>query len=163
MAGKPIELHVPLSLAPIAARDGMLSVLRRMTGDESHPSLSLYLSDLHVAIKGQIAVPIDIKTQERRGRWECALKISATSDEGFFPTFSGTLSISPVGNRCGLWLMGEYLPPLGVAGELLDATVLRHSAQRSLESLLSHIAVEILEQTNRAESDYQRRSHQTGD
>lgn len=162
MAAKTIELHVPLSLAPLAAREGMIGVLRRMTqaspGGHAQASLSLYLRDLHVAVKGQITVPVDLKVQERRGRWECALEIAAASDEGFFPRFTGTLSISPVGNHCELWLIGEYRPPLGAAGELLDATVLRHSAQRSLESFLSHVAAEIIEHTKNAEADYERRT-----
>lgn len=166
MTGKPIELQVPLALAPLAARDGMMSVLRSMidpSRGDGHQSLSLYLRDLHIAVKGQIAIPVDLKVQEHRGRWECALEISAVADEGFFPTFTGTISISPAGNHCELWLMGEYRPPLGTAGALLDATMLRHAAQRSLESFLSRVATEILEQTKETEASYERRVRRSGD
>lgn len=139
----------------------MIRALRAMAEEpegETHSSLSVYLRDLHVAVKGQVAIPVNVKVEERRGRWECAIEIAAASNEGFFPAFSGTLSISPVGNHCELWMMGEYRPPLGAVGEALDATVLRHAAQRSLKSFLTRIAADTVENTRKAEADYERRT-----
>ena len=73
-------------------------------------------------------------------RWEYALAVRSASDEGFFPTFAGTLSITPVGGTSELWLQGAYKPPFGAIGALLDRTVLRHAAQRSLQSFLLRLA-----------------------
>lgn len=159
MTGKPIEVRVPVALAPLVARQSMLRVLRSISDDFSSKdrwSLTLFLRDLHVAVIGEVAVPIGVSVEERDQRWECALEIHAVANEGFFPTFSGTLSVSPVGTHAELWLMGTYRPPLGALGAFLDNTVLRRAAQRSLSAFLSRIALEMASDVASRERTHER-------
>ena len=75
----------------------------------------------------------------------------------FFHTFEGTLSITPVATHSELWLQGTYDPPFGFFGALLDRTVLRHAARRSLQAFLQRIADDIAERrTRNAKSSTQR-------
>jgi len=53
-----------------------------------------------------------------------------------FPTFAGHLTVSP--NR--LLLEGEYDPPFGRLGLLIDARLLHFIAQRTAQALLARIA-----------------------
>jgi hypothetical protein len=137
----------------------MIRVLRSMSDEiegKERLSLTLFLRDLHVGIIGEVAIPVELAVENRIGRWECGIEIHAVSDEGIFPTFNGNLSISPVGAHCELWLIGEYRPPFGPVGEVVDDTVLRHAAQRSLQAFLSRIAMEILDDVRREESTHRR-------
>ncbi|HEY5339549.1 MAG TPA: hypothetical protein VIK27_00855 [Candidatus Aquilonibacter sp.] len=139
--GKAIALRVPLALAPRVAREAMLRVMRSMSdeGDDDGPlALAVFLHDLHVALIGEFSIPV-------------GLTVRAVADEGFFPTFSGTLSVTPAAMQSELRLEGSYQPPFGSLGSLLDNTVLPHAAQRSLQSLVTHIAMEMLDDARRVE------------
>jgi len=142
MLSRPIELHAALPLASAAARESLLRVMRGISSTSSTDRLALavYLGDLHVAVQGEIRVPVEVSVDDRPVRWEYAIAIRAASDEGFFPTFAGTLSITPVGTQSELWLQGSYQAPFGMIGALLDRTVLRHAAHRSLQSFLQRVA-----------------------
>lgn len=146
MAMRPIELHVQMGLPFSAARESFQSVVRELgeaTGSPERHTLAVYLRDLHVAVRGEIRVPIAMEISERATRFECAIAIRAVSDEGYFPTFEGTLSVGPVGAQSELWLQGAYQPPLGIIGALLDRTLLRNAARRSLQAFLQRIADDI--------------------
>jgi hypothetical protein len=158
MTGRPIELHEPLPVTAQVAVEATMRVLKSMgDGASGQPqSLNVFLHDLHVALVGEVAVPIVVAVEEHPERWESALTVRAASDEGFFPTFTGTLSVSPNGRRCELWLIGEYHPPFGSIGAALDATVLRHAARRSLQALLSRIAADVLEDARETEREHER-------
>ncbi len=146
MATRPIELYVQLALAATAARDSFERVVRelgeRTESPEGH-TLAVYLGDLHVGVRGEIRVPVTMELAERPAHWESRISIRAASDQGFFPTFEGTLSISPVATHSELWLQGAYSPPFGFFGALLDRTLLRNAARRSLQAFLQRIADDI--------------------
>jgi hypothetical protein len=144
MAARSIELHVELPLAFAAARESLQRVASELgQGAPERNSLAVYLSDLHVAVRGEIRVPVAMEISEHPGRFECAISIRAASNEGFFPTFEGTLSMTPVGTHSELWLQGTYRPPFGFIGDVLDRTVLRNAARRSLQAFLQRIAEDI--------------------
>jgi len=143
-----IELHLPIAMAPTAANESLVRVMRALAKPSASPdllTLSLQLTDLHVGIAGEVRMPAQIDIVDRPVRWEFGLSIRAASNDGIFPTFEGTLSLSPVGrNAVELWLQGAYTPPFGAVGTVLDRTVLRHAARRSLESFLQHIADDVI-------------------
>lgn len=146
MAARAIELHVQLPLAFSAARESFQRVVRELgetTGSPGQHTLAVYLRDAHVAVRGEIRVPVTMEIAEHRSRFECAISIRAASDEGYFPTFEGTLSINPLGTQSELWLQGTYQPPLGIVGALLDRMLLRNAARRSLQTFLQRIADDI--------------------
>ncbi len=128
-------------------------------GDESDAggrcALTVFLRDLHLAVIGDVAIPVELDVDARQGRWEASIEIRAVAEEGFFPTFTGTINVTPVGAQSELWLQGVYRPPFGALGGLLDSTVLRHTATRSLQSFLSRVAMEMLDDVRRVEREYE--------
>jgi len=157
--GRPIELYVPMTLAPNAARESMLRVMHALgeaTASSDQLTLAVYLTDLHAAVRGEIRIPVTIDVVDRPVRWEYAVKIRAASDARFFPRFEGTLSITPVGTQSELWLQGTYEPPFGPLGALLDRTVLSHAAKRSLNSFLRRIADDIAGDERATEKQHER-------
>jgi len=64
----------------------------------------------------------------------------AAEHPGLFPTFAGGLEIRPVDGGTELRLEGQYRPPFGIAGRLVDRTVLNRAATASLETLLDDLA-----------------------
>jgi hypothetical protein len=145
MAARPIELHVQLPLAFGAARESMQRVVQGLGqgGSPERHTLAVYLNDIHVAVRGEVRVPVAMEVAQRPARFESAISIRAASNEGYFPTFEGTLSVTPVATHSELWLQGTYQPPLGFIGALLDRTVLRNAARRSLQAFLQRIAEDI--------------------
>lgn len=61
----------------------------------------------------------------------------------FFPTFRGNLAVRPAEEdaRSILELAGTYEPPLGPIGEAIDGAIGNRIAQRSIENLLTEIAL----------------------
>jgi hypothetical protein len=149
MAGS-IAVDVPLALAPQVACESLQRAMQTI-GKSAGPRIefSLFLHDLHVAIAGALNVPVTLDVISAHERAEYTIHIHAAADEGFFPTFAGILRIVPLGHASVLHMEGEYEPPFGAVGALLDKTVLRHAAERSLKSFLERIASDILEATRR--------------
>lgn len=159
MPARSIELGVPLTLAPAAARESLLRVMHALAEETATPdgaTLAVYLRDLHVAVRGEIRIPVAIEVVDRPPRWEYAIKIRAASDRGFFPQFDGTLSVSPIASHSELWLQGTYVPPFGAIGALLDRTLLRGAALRSLRSFLQRIADDVASNERAVESQHER-------
>lgn len=143
MAAHPIELHVQLPLAFAAARESLQRVVHEISQASEGRTLAVYLRDLHVAVQGEISVPVAMEVAEHPSRFESAISIRAVSNQRYFPTFEGTLSVTPVGTQSELWMQGTYRPPFGFVGAVLDRTVLRNAARRSLQAFLQHVAEDI--------------------
>jgi Rrf2 family protein len=68
---------------------------------------------------------------------------------GLFPRFEGKLMLAGLDDeRCELSLSGQYRPPLGKAGQVLDDALLTRVAQATLRSLLRRIARALEEEPN---------------
>ena len=163
MTGTPIELYVSLDLPPVTVRDAAMNVTRAV-GEQEPRYANLALSaELNVPGRGHVSVPIDAKITNRPGRWEAAVRITAAKSENFFPTFDGTLSVTPDGgNNAELWLQGTYVPPGGVLGKGLDATIFRGLAEKSLRDFLNWFAAQVRDEVDRSErerADQARRFH----
>jgi hypothetical protein len=158
MAARPIELHAQLPLPFAAARESLQRVVQELgqPGTSERHSLAVYLRDVHVAVRGEIRVPVAMELAEHPARFESAISIHAASNEGYFPTFEGTLSVTPVGTQSELWLQGSYTPPLGFIGGLLDRTVMRSAARRSLQAFLQHIAEDMTSDEHEREARHAR-------
>jgi hypothetical protein len=159
MTAQPIELYVDLPVNAKLARVSFAQVVRdlnKMGGSPDQGALAVYLRDLHVAVRGEIRVPVEMEFSERPSRFQSAISIRALSNSAFFPRFEGTLSLSPSGTTSELWLQGSYQPPLGVLGALLDRTVLRNAARRSLDAFLQRIAKDIMSDEREREERYAR-------
>lgn len=66
----------------------------------------------------------------------------ATGLTGLFPRLEGILTLTALDSaRTELSLVGQYQPPLGRAGKVLDEALLSHAAQATIRSFLRRIAV----------------------
>ncbi len=68
------------------------------------------------------------------------VRIDAEQHREWFPTFAGHLEASRSERGTLLALDGDYVVPIGPAGELIDRLLLHSIAESSLSSLLSRIA-----------------------
>lgn len=137
MTRVPIEMYVPLSIAPSQARSAAERVLARISAD----------STTYHALK---------VTPQRGGgvepHWEFPITLTAKSADRFFPTFDGSLIVTPLGTTCEVWLQGSYAPPLGKLGAQIDATVLRGAAQSSLRAFLQWFTDDIKQAAGSSEA-----------
>ncbi len=154
MSGTPVELYVRLDLPPVTVRDAVMHVMRAI-GERDEPYRDITLA---IGLSGpgnaQVRVPIDTTVSNRPGRWETGIHLEAKQHERLFPTFDGTLSVTPDGgNESELWLQGSYEPPGGLLGKGLDATVFHGVAENSLKEFLSWLAGEVKAEVERAERE----------
>ena len=152
-----MSVHVERSRAiPVPgplALEAMLAILRAIGQHEApydRAVLSLGFDRIRIPGAGEVAVPIKVDAQAQPQRYECELTISATSGTKLFPTFAGSLAISPMRDSGSeLWLTGEYSVPLGAVGGFVDATFLRGAADASLERFVTWMAAEIVARVER--------------
>jgi hypothetical protein len=131
-----VKIYVPMDIVATVARDAMLDLMPKIEkGEHPYETLSLGIA---------LRVPIHAAVVPQPLRYECELDLTALHDRGIFPKFHGSISVTPTNDTCELWLIGDYDPPLGAAGALLDATVLHGTALRTLQTLLDWLAKEIL-------------------
>jgi len=65
----------------------------------------------------------------------------AAEHPGLFPTMSAVLAVYPLTpTETQLELWGHYVPPLGLAGEAVDALVMHHIAKESVAGFIQSIA-----------------------
>jgi hypothetical protein len=152
-----IELHAALDVPAGLAREELARIMQAI--HERKPpyedaALHVGLRDLRLPVSGEIGVPITTGVVDRPMQYTCTLKIAATDGAELFPTFDGTISVSPVGTAaCELWLQGRYDVPFGAIGAAIDATLLKGAAKRSLTSLLEFLAKTIGENVKRAQAN----------
>jgi len=63
----------------------------------------------------------------------------AAEQPHLFPTFVGGLEVRTLDDGAELRLQGHYRPPLGMAGILVNRTILNRAATASLETLLDRL------------------------
>jgi len=130
----PIEMYVPLTILPNHARDAAQRVLEQIAANTYH------------------ALKLTAQCGGGDPRWEFPITLRARTAERFFPTFEGSLIVTPLGESCELWLQGAYTPPLGKLGSQVDATVLRGVAQANLRSFLQSFADDVRSATASSEA-----------
>jgi hypothetical protein len=163
VSGSSVEIYIPLDLPPITVRDALMRVMRSI-GEREEPYRDITLAlDVRGPGHAQLRVPIETTVVNRPGRWECGVHIEAAQAERFFPTFDGTVSVTPDGGKeSEIWLQGQYETPGGIIGKGLDATVLHGFAENSLREFLSWLAGEVkteVERSERERIDQARRYH----
>ncbi|HLI95736.1 MAG TPA: hypothetical protein VKT72_06580 [Candidatus Baltobacteraceae bacterium] len=119
------------------------TILNGVCSDTSQ-ALALNIRQLSVPLEALISVPVDVRVRSGEARNEWRLRIRAVSKPHLYPRFAGVLTLIPAADQgCQLQLSGEYAPPLGAIGRVIDATVLRGAAQSSLERFVREIAYRI--------------------
>ncbi|HRH44319.1 MAG TPA: hypothetical protein PKY82_21980, partial [Pyrinomonadaceae bacterium] len=109
-------------------------------------------SELHVNIAGiEIGtdIAISVKSVEEQPKQAMSspmtriqLEWEAAKMPGLFPFMKGELSIYPLtSTETQLYLSGNYEPPLGVLGSLIDAVVGNRIAEASVHQFITDVAV----------------------
>jgi hypothetical protein len=97
---------------------------------------------LEVGAHVQIEVlSITESTANNRPATKLALTWKAASRSALFPTMRATLSVYPLSaTETQLELDGDYDPPLGPIGDLLDVTAMRDFAATSVQHFVDDVA-----------------------
>ncbi|MDQ6929585.1 MAG: hypothetical protein M3126_02815 [Candidatus Eremiobacteraeota bacterium] len=119
----------------------LLHILHSIENDEPpHAGFSIAadLRSLHLPSAGIIAVPIRVERGTARNADETiAFSFSAKDGKSFFPSFSGSLRSDPEGpSKSRIRLIGAYAAPMGIAGVVLDKTLLSSVAKHTLTAFL---------------------------
>jgi len=129
-----IEFHEPLALPGPQALAAMTEVMRDVQLHQPR----------YDRIADALGLSVAIAANAKPYRYECDVEIAARAVPRFFPRFVGTVSISPLQESGSeLWLQGSYKAPFGSIGALVDATLLRGVARKSLEEFIAWLASEI--------------------
>jgi len=148
-----IELSRPMAVPGPLALESMLAILHALSLHEApyeRAALSLGFDRIGVPGAGELSVPVMLATDAQPQRYECELTITATATTELFPTFAGSVSVSPMRDSGSeLWLQGTYSVPFGAAGQLVDATILRGAADASLQRFVTWLAHEIVVRVER--------------
>lgn len=109
-------------------------------------------SELHINIAGiEIGtdIAISVKSVEEQPKKELSTEVTriqleweAAQMPGLFPFMQAELSIYPLtATETQLYLSGNYEPPLGVLGSLIDAVIGHRIAEASVHQFITDIAV----------------------
>jgi len=142
-AGFRVNTSAAVALDTTFALAAVETILNGVCSDTSQ-ALALNIRQLSVPLEALISVPVDVRVRSGEARNEWRLRIRAVSKPHLYPRFAGVLTLIPAADQgCQLQLSGEYAPPLGAIGRVIDATVLRGAAQSSLERFVREIAYRI--------------------
>lgn len=134
-ASSAIALDTSFALAAVE------TILKGVCSETPQAALALNIPQLKVPLEAMISAPIELRVDSGDARNEWFLQLRAHSKPYLYPTFEGILTLIPAGDRgCQLQLRGEYVPPFGAIGRVIDATVLRGVAQSSLHRFVKDIA-----------------------
>jgi hypothetical protein len=97
--------------------------------------------DVGADVAIQVSVAPQAKTELSRPTTELTLGWAAVKNPKLFPTMVATLSIYPLTpTETQLEIEGEYLPPMGTLGEVIDAAVGHRLAEASVTRFVQEVA-----------------------
>jgi hypothetical protein len=150
-------LRVPADPASEALGE-LLNAIANQEGMWRGFALHVSLGDLRLPDVGYVAVPIHL-TASRHPEVLRTFDISFTSANlpAAFPGFKGTMGLDTASlGECTLYLSGSYELPLHFFGKLLDAALLPHMAERSLENFIDEIGAACEARVNQREAEFAR-------
>jgi hypothetical protein len=142
-----IDVRIPAPQAVVVPR--LADVLRDY---EKRGGVALS-HDLDVA-GGAVSVPVTVETGEadRKSPAAIPLALRASHHAAWFPVFRGQVRSEDAGPlESVLRLDGACDTPLGAIGDVADATVLGHAAERSLRSFLDQLRSDVIDNVRTVE------------
>jgi hypothetical protein len=123
-------------------------------------ALHVDLADAGLPDVGFVAVPVTLELgTQTPGINQYNITVHAARHPEAFPVFTGSFGADMAGQSASmLWLSGKYSVPLGPVGSLMNASLGRDVAHRSLENLLSDVANATLARVEHRESEFMRYS-----
>jgi len=96
-------------------------------------------ADAALATEVMVSCAPEIDPTHESDRWHIRW---IPRDQRLYPSFEGTLAIKGAEDyeTCRLVIEGSYRPPLGPAGEVIDAVLGRRIAQATVDELLRTVA-----------------------
>ncbi len=144
-------LHVPYGLVDaIVRRDPRALVASggRVVDGEVCIELTAHLPGIGLEVAAEVAITVGA-AEELPGpipSVRVPLSWQATHAEHLFPEMYGYLEAFPTtSSATELAIVGEYVPPLGAVGAVVDHAVMHRIAEESVVELLEAIATEIKE------------------
>ena len=140
-----IDLHVSVSLPAALVGPELLAILKAIesqTPPFENFAISTDLSNLHLPNAAHLSVPIAVQIGRAHGAapQRIDFAFSATDKTALFPSFAGSLRCDAEGpSKTTVWLIGDYTPPFGYVGAILDRTMLHNVAEQTLTPFLEAI------------------------
>jgi len=141
-----IELQRPLSVPAIPARSAISSILHDIAeGRGQWADFALYCTFGSIGLPdvGYIAIPVKISNLDEHlePRHEIRFHMQASREPQAFPLFDGSLGIDVSGaSSSTLWLAGTYEVPLSGLGALLNQTMMRGTAEKTISNMIDVLA-----------------------
>jgi hypothetical protein len=156
------ERRVELPVNPaFAALGEILASISRQEGPWAGFAFHVALGDCSLPDVGYVSIPILLSVEPApSGVNEYFVTIRASRHADAFPVLSGALGVDMSSRTTStLWIGGKYDVPMGSLGSLMDLSVARGIAQRTLENFLDDIARACVARVEQRESDYMRYAH----
>ncbi len=135
-------LRVPV-IPGRSALSGILHDIERGNDKWGDFALVATLGSLGLPDVGYIAVPVEISGLEERlePRHEIRFRMRSKRSPEAFPEFEGGCGIDSNGPSASiLWMTGTYEVPLRGLGAILDKTIARGMAEKTLDNMIDVLA-----------------------
>lgn len=166
-----VELQRSLNVPAVPARSAASYILHAIEGkrdDWGEFALYLNFASLGLPDVGYVAIPVTVSgvKEQLEPRHEIHFTMRARRIPDAFPTFNGAIGVDASGpSSAQMWLAGDYQAPLKAIGGIFDEIFAHHTAEKTLENMLSELADAIearVQQRERANARY-RLIFNTGD
>ncbi len=144
-------LHIPYSLVNGIIRDDPVGVIAgggRPSADGARVELTAHLPGIGVAVAAEVAIAVG-SPEEHPGpipSVRVPLVWRPTHGHHMFPEMKAHLEAFPTTSAdTELAIVGEYVPPLGAVGALVDHALMHRVAAETVAELLEAVAAEIKE------------------
>jgi hypothetical protein len=154
-----IDLHAEAAVPAELTHAELVRLLKAIeAGDEPHRDFAIGadLRDLHLPNPGVLSVPIYLQLRQQRVPSAAPIEFAfqAKEHDALFPSFAGAFAVESRGlAKSEVRLSGEYTPPLLAIGRVLDSTLLRNVATRSLNAFLEQLTRTAEENIRRREAE----------
>lgn len=146
-------LNEPVGPAREAA-EGILEAIAANRDTWAEFALYLELKDAGLPDVGYIAIPINLTLGERETepRHRIGFRIEAKRSPQAFPVFEGSMGVDANGpSSSAIWVAGTYELPAHGLGSLVNATLGRNAAEKTLQNFLGDLARGITARVERKE------------
>jgi hypothetical protein len=137
-----IEAERSLTVPAIPSRSAISSILHDIADQRNAwADFALYcsLGSLGLPDVGYLAVPVRISgiEEQTEPRHEIRFQLQARRSPEAFPEFDGAVGIDATGpSNSSMWLAGNYEVPLHGLGTILNHTLMRGLAEKTLNNML---------------------------
>lgn len=152
-----LELQRMLKIPVIPARAAIASIVHDIADEKNGwAQFALYatLGSLGLPDVGYLAVPArmyEVKEQVEPNH-EIRFRLQSKRSPDAFPTFDGAMGIDGTGaSTSTMWLAGTYEVPMGGLGSIVNQTMMRGIAEKTLANMIDELAEAIVARAEKRE------------